>query len=111
MKKLMSLILAVIMVFALTSCWGESTTASVSSSPFIKIDNYDNLYYDPVEKTVYVMYSYFSGYQGYGFMSPYYANNGLPYKYDISEKKLVKTEWSDIYESIRDTIEVNGEGN
>lgn len=59
---------------------------------FIQIEGHDNLYYDPQEEIVYVIFSEMSGYKGYGYMSPYYASNGRPYGYDPHTGELVKIE-------------------
>ena len=50
------------------------------------------LYYDPIESTVYIIFNEYTGYKGYGYMSPYYASNGLPYLYDPQTNQLVLNE-------------------
>ena len=50
-----------------------------------------DLYYDINTKVVYILFSEsFGGYTGYGYMSPYLADNGKPYLYDNGS--LVKIE-------------------
>lgn len=36
------------------------------------------------------MYSEKCGYGGYGYMSPYYAPNGFPYRYDANNQTLIE---------------------
>lgn len=50
----------------------------------------NDLYYDSQTKVVYFVFSKRSGYAGYGYMSAYYAPNGLPYVYDPFNQELVE---------------------
>lgn len=56
----------------------------------LPIEGRDNLYYDPKECIVYMIFNEMAGSRGYGYMSPYYASNGLPYLYDPMTNKLVQ---------------------
>lgn len=78
MKKCIKLILCIAMLLALCGC----TTDLDQSLPLTKIDGYDYLYYDQDTKVVYMAFRQYYGNQGYGYMSPYIAPNGLPYLWD-----------------------------
>ncbi len=56
----------------------------------IAVPDTEDLYYDPQSKIVYFIFSEDCGYQGYGYMSAYYAPNGLPYLYNLSSQELVE---------------------
>ena len=49
-----------------------------------------DLYYDTQTKIVYFVFSEAISYQGYGYMSAYYAPNGLPYQYDPFNQELIE---------------------
>lgn len=90
--------IVVIVIVLLIACAALSMMVSEGPESYsahtglLKVENYDNLYYDPVEKVVYILFNEMSGYRGYGYMSPYYASNGRPYLYDTQTKSLVKIE-------------------
>lgn len=54
----------------------------------------NGLYYDRDTKIVYIIFKECSGYDGYGFMSPYYAPNGFPYQYDANKRALIEIDSS-----------------
>lgn len=56
----------------------------------VKIEDRDNLYYDPQTKVVYILFNEAYGNRGYGYLSAYYAENGKPYKFDLSLRELVE---------------------
>ncbi len=94
MKKLIALFLALTLCAALTGCGGisEGSKNYTKHTGLVAIDGHDNLYYDPMTKVVYIIFNEMtgSGNRGYGYMSPYYADNGLPYLYDPSTRALIK---------------------
>ena len=47
-----------------------------------------DLYYDANKKIVYIMFNDCAEYCGYGYMSAYYAPNGLPYMYNPQTNEL-----------------------
>ena len=63
----------------------ESNTERLASVPGEQC-----LYYDTKTGIVYFVFNEFTGNQGYGYMSAYYAPNGLPYLY--KDGKLVEVE-------------------
>ena len=82
--------LAVIVFFGLSSC-GVSVNAGNSvetvAERFVEIPGQSNLYYDSNTKVVYVIFNEKRGAgqtaHGFGYMSPYYSCNGLPYSYNV----------------------------
>lgn len=89
-KKILVLIAAVLLCFSLAS-YGANVSSSVANhANMIAIEGKDTLYYDSTTRIVYIMFEEYCGQLGYGFMSPYYADNGLPYQYDVATKTLVK---------------------
>lgn len=57
---------------------------------FKQVENSSCLYYDINTSVVYVIFNEFSGNTGYGYMSPYYANNRKPYLYVDGELKEIE---------------------
>ena len=49
---------------------------------FSQIPGQNDLYFDPATGIVYIITHADDCYSGYGYMSPYYASNGLPYVYE-----------------------------
>lgn len=90
----MMTVFIIILIVICVACMPAETGAKgyENHTSFIAIEGYNNLYYDFQEKIVYIIFSERSGYGGYGYMSPYYASNGLPYRYDVSTGQLVMIE-------------------
>lgn len=88
MKKILVALIGLILIFLLTSCACESqhidvnvsNSENISSNNFGSFINIDgNLVYDSATRIVYVKsYTYNNNYT----YTPYYAPNGLPYRYD-----------------------------
>ena len=85
-NKLIAIILTFVIAFSLLGCSAEPVQVNVSNSEsifshqlgtFTSIGN--NLVYDPATRIVYRRNSV---YAGNGVYVPYYAPNGLPYRYD-----------------------------
>lgn len=93
-KKLIALVLALCLVLVLAGCKqsapdGEDNYEIITSLAHTK---YRNMYYDTSTKVVYVVMIQTAYSRGYGYMSPYYAPNGLPYLYDVESGELVEIE-------------------
>ena len=88
-KNLLILCVTVVTLFSFSGCsCSQPVQANVSNSENINGTSFgkdvlteigNGLYYDSTTRIVYLMF-YKTG--GYGYMSPYYAPNGLPYKYN-----------------------------
>lgn len=86
-KKLMAIILSCILILSLIGCGAvEPVQVNVSNSTSVSSNQFgtfvsigSNLVYDPATRIVYRKNYTYSGYYVY---IPYYAPNGLPYRYD-----------------------------
>lgn len=88
-KKIFAIVLAIVLVLSLSACVAKGGTTFMKGG-FEPIPGSNCLMYDPNTRVVYFIYSEKSGYKGYGFMSAYYAPNGLPYLYDVDTGTLVE---------------------
>lgn len=79
--------------FTLGEKAGIDYVMSADEFPLLPVEGKDNLYYDPVEGIVYfVGRMATTTYKGYGFMSPYYADNDKPYHYNPETQTLYTRE-------------------
>ena len=90
-NKIIALILTVFLVFCLAGCRATCTGSKNYTTrtngrlqPTMMLD----LYYDTNTKIVYRLFNECAGYSGYGYMSPYYAPNGMPYVYNVQTNSL-----------------------
>lgn len=90
-NKIIALILTVFLVFCLAGSSatfagfkGYTTRTNGRLQPTMMQD----LYYDTNTKIVYILFNECAGYSGYGYMSPYYAPNGMPYVYNVQTNSL-----------------------
>lgn len=91
MKKIIAILLALLLCVSLIACGtSEGSKNYTARTGFVEIVGKKNLYYDPDTKIVYIIFNETpnGGYQGYGYMSPYLAPNGLPYLYDTNSQTL-----------------------
>ena len=90
-NKIIVLILTVFLVFCLAGCGGTdvgSKDYTTRTNGRLQPTMMQDLYYDTNTKIVYILFNEFAGYSGYGYMSPYYAPNGMPYVYNIQNNSL-----------------------
>lgn len=90
-KKLTAFVLALCLVLVLVGCYPGMKNYEMTTN-LIGVDGKQNLYYDPSTYIVYFIFNESTGDKGYGYMSPYYAPNGLPYLYDVESGELVEIE-------------------
>lgn len=90
-NKIITLILTVFLVLCLSGC----SATFVGSKNYTKRTNdrlqptmMQDLYYDTNTKIVYILFNECAGYSGYGYMSPYYAPNGMPYVYNVETNSI-----------------------
>lgn len=98
MKRFMIVFLVACMMCFQTGCApvnGDSTVNTIKGR-FAQIQNENDLYYDIDTKVVYVMFSRGASDHRTGYMSPYYANNGLPYIYNTETNSMEENSWSKI---------------
>ena len=93
MKKIFILLLSLMLIFSFAGCGPtvvEGSKNYENHTSLISIPSQENLYYDFNTKIVYIIFNELSGNLGYGYMSAYYAPNGLPYIYDTETNTLIE---------------------
>lgn len=94
-KKTAIILLSCMMLLSGCTYDGNSNYEERTIGLFQPVPESPCLYYDTDTNVVYVMFSekgYHgnNSYSGYGYMSPYYANNGKPYLYVDGELKEIE---------------------
>ena len=93
MKKII-IILGILMCFSLTGC--ISTNSGYKNydiySHLISIEGENDLYYYSTTHVVYIVFNEYEGQIGYGYMAPYYSENGNLCIYDAEAKKIIELE-------------------
>lgn len=88
-NKIIALILTMFLVFCLVGCSNPgSKNYTENTGGILQPTMMKNLYYDSTTKIVYILFNECVGYSGYGYMSPYYAPNGMPYIYNVQTNSL-----------------------
>lgn len=90
--------MAICLMLCLAGCGKhQGDYSSTTNNRFIPISTQQNLYYDTNTKIVYVIFCEKEGIAdtgtGYGYMSPYYASNGMPYVYNVEAGRLEEIQW------------------
>lgn len=90
-NKIITLILTVFLVFCLAGCSGTfagSKNYTTRTNSRLQPTMMQDLYYDTNTKIVYILFNECAGHSGYGYMSSYYAPNGMPYVYNVQTNSL-----------------------
>ena len=90
-NKIIALILTVFLVFCLAGCSGTdagSKDYTKRTGGRLQPTRMQDLYYDTNTKIVYILFNEGAGFSGYGYMSPYYAPNGMPYVYNVETNSI-----------------------
>ena len=90
-NKIITLILTVFLVFCLAGCSGTfdgSKDYTKRTNDRLQPTMMQDLYYDTNTKIVYILFNECARYSGYGYISPYYASNGMPYVYNVETNSL-----------------------
>ena len=86
-NKIIALILTVVLVLCLSGCCSGTFEGSKDYTKRtgckLQPTMMQDLYYDTTTKIVYILFNEGAGNSGYGYMSPYYAPNGMPYVYIV----------------------------
>ena len=90
MKKFITILIAICLMFCLAGCTveGSKNYADRTNGRLIPVPTHQDLYYDTNTNIVYIVFNEYSGKCGYGYMSPYYADNGMPYIYNKTTQTL-----------------------
>nr|DAG74346.1 MAG TPA: putative peptidyl-prolyl cis-trans isomerase [Caudoviricetes sp.] len=88
-NKIITLILTVFLIFCTVGCTSTGSKGYTKrTSGRLQPTMMRDLYYDANTKIVYILFNECAGYSGYGYMSPYYAPNGMPYVYNVQTNSL-----------------------
>lgn len=91
-NKIITLILTVFLVLCLSGCCSGTFEGSKDytkrTGGKLQPTMMQDLYYDTTTKIVYILFNEGAGNAGYGYMSPYYAPNGMPYVYNVQTNSL-----------------------
>ena len=87
-KKILVIMLGLILCFGMTGCTTCENKNYYKDSNLIPIEN--NLYYYSTTHVVYIVFSKTEYQTGYGYMSPYYSENGKLCTYDTNTKQIVE---------------------
>lgn len=98
-KKFLIVTLLAVIIMGLAACTYKGTKEYESNTGLVAIPGVSDLYYDSQTKVVYFVFNECSGYRGYGYMSAYYAPNGLPYLYDPLSHDLVEISYTPTWQT------------
>lgn len=90
-KKIIAVALGLILCFGMVGCGTSEGNKNYSEhSKLISIEGENDLYYYSTTHVIYIVFNE-TGYQvGYGYMSPYYSENGKLCTYDTNTKQIVE---------------------
>ena len=96
-RKFLIIICGLILCFGCVGCNIFDNTNVGSKdynihSKLISIEGESDLYYYSTTHIVYVVFNERDGYAGYGYMSPYYSENGKLCTYDTEKKIIIEIE-------------------
>ena len=90
-KKILAVVLGLTLCFGMTGCGtSEGNKNYDSHSKLISIEGENDLYYYSTTHIVYIVFNEFEYQAGYGYMSPYYSENGNLCTYDTDTKQIVE---------------------
>lgn len=88
-NKIITLILTVFLIFCTVGCtYTGSKGYTENTDGRLQPTMMQDLYYDTNTKIVYILFNEGAGFSGYGYMSPYYGPNGMPYVYNVETNSL-----------------------
>ena len=90
--EIVAVALGLILCFGMTGCSGirKGNKNYDIHSKLISIEGENDLYYYSTTHVIYIVFNE-AGYQvGYGYMSPYYSENGKLCTYDTNTKQIVE---------------------
>lgn len=90
-KKILAVVLGLTLCLGVTGCSADNRSI-VRSLNLIPIEGETDLYYYSTTNIVYITSNYCVGNIGYGYMAPYYSENGKLCTYDVDTKQIVEIE-------------------
>lgn len=90
-KKILAVVLGLTLCFGMTGCGTSGGNKNYDShSKLISIEGENDLYYYSTTHVVYIVFNEVVCQAGYGYMSPYYSENGKLCTYDTNTKQIVE---------------------
>lgn len=89
-KKILAVVLGLTLCFEMTGCAYEGSKNYDNHSKLVSIEGENDLYYYSTTHVVYIVFNECAGHSGYGYMSPYYSENGKLCTYNIDTKQIVE---------------------
>lgn len=90
-KKILVVALGLALCFGMTGCGATEGSKNYDNhSKLISIEGENDLYYYSTTHIVYITFNECAGKCGYGYMSPYYSENGKLCTYDTNTKQIVE---------------------
>lgn len=89
-KKIIAVALGLILCLGMTGCACEGGKTYYNHSNLVSIEGEKVLYYYSTTHVVYIVFDKSAGNLGYGYMSPYYSENGKLCTYDTDTKQIVE---------------------
>lgn len=95
-KKILAAVLGLTLCFGMTGCANNDNDINTENNnqytELIPIEGESILYYYPKTHIVYIAFTESGFNVGYGYMSPYYSENGKLCTYDTNTKQIVEIE-------------------
>lgn len=89
-KKILAVALGLTLCFGMTGCVFTESKNYNESSKLISIEGENDLYYYSTTRVIYIVFNEEEYQAGYGYMSPYYSENGKLCTYDTNTKQIVE---------------------
>ena len=90
-KKIIAIVLGLTLCLGMTGCGAtEGSKNYDNNSKLVSIEGENDLYYYDTTHIVYIVFNECAVNRGYGYMSPYYSENGKLCTYDTNTKQIVE---------------------
>lgn len=89
-KKILAVVLGLTLCLGMTGCTYEGDKNYNNHSKLISIEGENDLYYYSTTHVIYIAFNEVACQTGYGYMSPYYSENGKLCTYDTNTKQIVE---------------------
>ena len=90
-KKIIAIVLGLTLCLGMTGCGATEGSINYDNhSKLVSIEGENDLYYYDTTHIVYIVFNECAVNRGYGYMSPYYSENGKLCTYDTNTKQIVE---------------------